>query len=138
MNIEAPFNPLGFFYLFNYNFLMKILTLFLVLTSVMLISSCSTTSSYIPVQNLNSRGNDCKLDIFMPGQTPKVETDVIGNFSVKEMGLSVACDWEDTLAKNKQHACEKGADGIQFLSVSAPSIRSTCYQSKANFFIYKK
>lgn len=101
-------------------------------------AGCSTTSSYIPYQTKNLREKECKLDVFMPGQTPKVETEIIGNYSVKEMGMSVGCDWEDTLSKNKEHACEKGAEGIQFISINAPSIRSTCYESQANFFVYKQ
>jgi hypothetical protein len=74
----------------------------------------------------------------MPGQEPKFEVVTIGTFSAQEKGLSVDCDWDAVLTKNKKTACEKGAEGIQFLSVDAPSIRSTCYQTKANFFIYKR
>ena len=99
---------------------------------------CSTTSSYIPLKEESAQNPNCNLDIVMVGEKPRSEIEVIGNFSVKEMGLSVGCGWEDSLAKNKKMACERGAEGIQFLMVSAPSINSTCYQTQANFFIYKK
>ncbi|HYX33461.1 MAG TPA: hypothetical protein VE954_10135 [Oligoflexus sp.] len=101
------------------------------------LSACTTTSSYIPLHPKSPRGKNCELDIVMPGESPKKTTQVIGSFSVQEMGLSVNCAWPETLQKNKDHACEAGAQGIQFLTVDAPFIHSTCYRTKANFFIYE-
>ncbi|MCT4642743.1 MAG: hypothetical protein N4A33_10660 [Bacteriovoracaceae bacterium] len=96
--------------------------------------SCSTTGSYIAVNSsFESKGANCDLEIIMPGQKTKSSNVLIGTFSVQEAGLSVICDWEDTLAKNKAKACESGADIIQFLEIDSPSISSTCYRSKANF-----
>lgn len=114
---------------------MKII--FLILASIA-VSGCTTTGSYIPLKEVSAKPEGCQLQVFMPGQKVDKETEVIGTFSVQEMGLSVGCGWEDTLAKNKSTACAKGADAIQFLSVDSPSIRSTCYTSKANFVVFKK
>ncbi len=117
---------------------MKILSLLLLLSFSASFVSCSTTGSYIALKKLSPKNKNCDVEIFMPVQKIKRENSIIGNFSVREMGLSVGCGWEDTLAKNKAKACEVGADGIQFLEVDSPSIRSTCYQTKANFIIFTK
>ncbi|MBY0384772.1 hypothetical protein K2X05_06395 [bacterium] len=98
---------------------------------------CTTTSSYIPLKQVPTKSANCPLDIFMPGQKIDKEFELIGTFSVQEMGLSVGCGWDDTLAKNKENACSKGAEAIQFVTVDTPSIHSTCYTSKANFIVYK-
>lgn len=100
--------------------------------------SCTTTGSYIPIKQVQAKAANCPLEIFMPGQKIDKEFELIGTFSVQEMGLSVGCGWEDTLVKNKENACSSGAEAIQFLSVDTPSISSTCYTSKANFIIFKK
>lgn len=97
---------------------------------------CTTTASYISFKPREAKSPNCMVQVFMPGQTIDREFEIIGNFSAQEMGLSAGCSWEETLAKNKKHACEQGADAIQFLTVDAPSIRSTCYTSKANFISF--
>ena len=114
-----------------------IAALFLFCVSVIFVS-CSTTGSYISLKEVSPKSKNCDVEIFMPSQKIEKENTIIGNFSVREMGLSVNCGWEDTLAKNKAKACEVGADGVQFLEVDAPSINSTCYQTKANLIIFSK
>lgn len=103
-----------------------------------LLVGCTTTGSYIPVKTVAAKPKGCPTQVFMPGQKIENEFEVIGSFSVQEMGLSINCGWEETLEKNKENACANGAEAIQFLAVDAPSIRSTCYTSKANFIIFKK
>ena len=110
----------------------------ILLSTSFFIFGCTTTGSYIPLKPAEAKPAGCPVQVIMPGQKIDKEFEVIGTFSVQEMGLSVGCGWEDTLAKNKENACAKGAEAIQFLSVDAPSIKSTCYTSKANFITFKK
>ncbi len=107
---------------------------FLVSTTI----GCTTTGSYIPIKQVQAKAAKCPLEIFMPGQKIDKEFDLIGTFSVQEMGFSVGCGWEETLVKNKENACASGAEAIQFISVDTPSVSSTCYTSKANFIVFKK
>lgn len=100
--------------------------------------SCSTTGTYIPNKHVPAKGENCTLEIFMPGIQIDKEFELVGTFSVQEKGLSIDCGWEETLEKNKKYACSSGAEAIQFLSIDTPSIISTCYTSKANFIIFKK
>ncbi len=111
----------------------------IILSSILFIlTACSTTSSYIPVKSAEAKPAECSLEVFMPGQVIYKKFEVLGAFEAEESGFSVNCDWKDTLAKNKQHACAQGADAVQFLSVNTPSSRSTCYTSKANFIKFIK
>lgn len=106
------------------------------LLCLIVLAGCSTTASYVSLKPREAKAQNCTIQTFMPGQTIDREFEILGMFSVQEMGLSAGCSWEETLAKNKKYACEQGADAIQFLSVDAPSVHSTCYTSKANFISF--
>lgn len=97
-------------------------------------AGCTTTGSYIPINaTFPQKESECSLKIIMPGQKFENKHTLIGTYSIQEMGLSVGCGWDDALNKNKRKACAVGADVIKFIEVNTPSIRSTCYTTKANF-----
>lgn len=104
---------------------------------ITLTSACTTTSSYVPLVEHESREEDCDLQIKSVSQKlNESKTTVIGNYSVREMGLTVRCDWDEVLAQNKAMACASGADGIKFTEITAPNFNSSCYQTNADFYTF--
>ena len=56
---------------------------------------CTTTGSYIPIKSLAAKPAACPIEVFMPGQKIDKNFEIVGTFSVQEMGLSVNCGWEE-------------------------------------------
>lgn len=121
----------------SFQFSKKIAALFVTSTIIVLTSACTTTSSYIPLVEHEAREDDCDLQIKSVSQKlNESKTTVIGNYSVREMGLTVRCDWDEVLAQNKAMACASGADGIKFTEIKAPNWDSSCYQTNADFYTF--
>lgn len=113
---------------------MKKIILFLSLS--WLFVGCAATKNRIAEKARPAKPANCLMLVFMPGQVIDKKFEIVGALSVQETGAAAGCSWEDTLTKNKESACLKGADAIQFLSVDGPSIRNSCYASKANFIAF--
>ena len=113
--------------------------MYLYLFAFVFLFACGTSDNVVKYSDKGvTKSSDCNLDIFSQNLATHKKTEVIGEISVQDTGFSLNCDSDTVIKKIKSKACQAGADAIHLYDIKHPHwSKSTCFQAKARFLIYK-
>jgi|JI10StandDraft_1071094.scaffolds.fasta_scaffold126934_3 hypothetical protein len=107
------------------------------ITCILVLIGCASSDKYTSLASHPAKAEDCNIDVYMPNDVVKKDFVNIGLFTVEDTGLSLNCDLENSIIKNKKAACLAGADAVKFTSIQPPDFKSTCFRTISSFIKYK-
>ena len=110
-----------------------------ILASALMVG-CSTSRQYTSYNGVSSpKPDNCSLREYTEGSIASVKNDfvLIGDMRVADTGLSINCSREVVEESIRRKACQEGADAVEYYDIVYPNIRSTCFQTRARFYVTK-